>query len=79
MTKPIAFPKCGTCDLGLPDDDKNSNTLWCHGAPPSAIHELVVVMVENQPVQEKRRSSIWPPVHKDKPGCALHPQVRRKL
>lgn len=76
--KRIAFPCCGTCDLTVPDET-DKETLWCHGGPPSAIYELVVTMVENQPVQEKRRSSIWPPVGKNKPGCAQHPQVRKKL
>lgn len=67
------LPKCGTCDLTMPIEG-SKDSLWCHGAPPDAFRELVVVMVEGQPTQEKRTSSTYPPVGKDMLGCAMHPQ-----
>jgi hypothetical protein len=80
MTKRLTFPKCGTCDLAMTLSEDPKVSIICHGAPPSAFTEFVAVMgTDNVPTQEKRISSAFPPVARDTPGCAMHPQIRRKL
>lgn len=77
--KPLTLPKCGTCDLMVPAGPGPDDSLWCHGAPPTAYRVPVVVMVEGQPKHEERLSSAYPPVGRDNPGCAMHPLLRKKL
>jgi hypothetical protein len=80
VKKRTAFPPCGTCDLAIPHEADKA-TLYCRGGPPGVFIELVAVQVpgSNQVQQERRISSSFPPVGKDKQGCALHPLMRKKL
>lgn len=77
--KPLTLHPCGTCDLTVPIEGATDGSMWCHGAPPDAYRNPVVVVIDGKPTHEERFASAFPPVGKDKPGCALHPMVRKKL
>lgn len=78
--KRLALPPCGKCDLTAPIAGVK-DTLYCHGGPPGVLNEIVAITVpgSNEVQQQKRTSSQYPPVGIDKPGCALHPLLRKKI
>jgi hypothetical protein len=55
------LPTCGTCPFGFPAAN-DAGTLICRAMPPSAFVGPTGAT-----------SSTYPPVGRDKTGCAMHP------